>query len=281
MAVKGRLVVTGMGKSGHVGHKIAATLASTGTPAFFVHPAEASHGDMGMITPADLVIAISNSGETNELADLIYYTRRYQIPLVAITSGADSNLATAADYALILPSCPEACPMGMAPTTSTTMTLALGDALAVSLMHWRGFSPQDYKMLHPGGQLGRQLLRVSDVMHKVENLPLVPPTQLMGDVLVVMTSRGFGCAGVVDENNRLLGIITDGDLRRHMAPNLLTCAAADIMTSSPLVISATTMLAEALGILNQKAILALFVVDEMNRVQGLVHIHDCLRLGIK
>jgi arabinose-5-phosphate isomerase len=277
--VKGRVVVSGMGKSGHIANKIAATLASTGTPAFFVHPAEASHGDLGMVTEDDAVIAISNSGETHELSDIVAHAKRYRIPLIGITGRARSSLADNADVALILPSAQEACPIGLAPTTSTTMTLALGDAIAIALMERRGFTADDFQMRHPGGQLGRQLLKVSDVMHTGAAIPLTSGAAPMSEVLLTMTAKHFGCVGVVDGRQRLTGIITDGDLRRHMAPTLLDLTARAVMTPAPVTIRPGALAAEALGVMNLRAITALFVV-EAKRVVGIVHIHDCLRAGI-
>src|SRR5208282_3145017 len=229
----GRVVVSGMGKSGHVARKIAATFASTGTPALFVHPAEASHGDLGMITLDDAVLALSNSGETNELTDLVAYTRRFAIPLVAITGRAQSALAEAADVALLVPNVPEACPLGLAPTTSTTAMLALGDALAIALLERRGFSADDYQVLHPGGSLGRRLLRVSDIMHVDNQIPVTRPDASMSEALLVMTAKHFGCVGVVDDAGRLIGIVTDGDLRRHMGSTLLEKRVGDVMTHGP------------------------------------------------
>jgi arabinose-5-phosphate isomerase len=280
-SVRGRVVVSGMGKSGHVAHKIAATLASTGTPALFVHPAEASHGDLGMITPGDAVLALSNSGSTPELADIIAHTRRFRIPLVAITAGAGSALADAADLALILPQADEACPMGLAPTTSTTMALALGDALAIALLERRGFSTADFKLLHPGGQLGRRLLKVSEIMHGGERLPLVQPTTPMSETILVMSTKSFGCAGVVDSAGKLIGIVTDGDLRRHMAPDLLAQTAEAVMTPGPKTIRPQALAAEALALMNmsERPFTALFVVEE-GRPVGIVHMHDCLRAGV-
>lgn len=277
-SVKGRVIVSGMGKSGHVGYKIASTLASTGTPAFFVHPAEASHGDLGMVTREDAVIAISNSGTTAELADLVAHTRRFKIPLVAITSGARSQLAEAADVLLELPRAQEACPMGLAPTTSTTVTLALGDAIAVALLERRGFTSDDFHLLHPGGQLGKRLLKVADVMHGGDEIPVAAPDAVMGDVLITMTAKHFGCVGVV-KGGRLLGVITDGDLRRHMAPDLLAARARDIMTETPVTVRSSLLAAEALGLMNERAITTLFVVDA-GRLTGILHIHDLLRAGI-
>jgi arabinose-5-phosphate isomerase len=277
--VKGRVVVSGMGKSGHIANKIAATLASTGTPAFFVHPAEASHGDLGMVTKDDAVIAISNSGETHELSDIVAHAKRFHIPLIGITGRARSSLAENADVALVLPPAQEACPIGLAPTTSTTMTLALGDAIAIALMERRGFTADDFQMRHPGGQLGRQLLKVSDVMHTGAAIPLISGAAPMSEVLLTMTAKHFGCVGVVDGRQRLTGIITDGDLRRHMAPSLLDLTARGVMTPDPVTIRPGALAAEALGVMNLRAITALFVV-EAKRVVGIVHIHDCLRAGV-
>jgi arabinose-5-phosphate isomerase len=277
----GRIVVTGMGKSGHVARKIAATLASTGSPAFFVHPAEASHGDLGMITPSDAILALSNSGETTELADLIVYAKRHNIPLVGMTSRAGSALAEAATVALILPPAEEACPNGLAPTTSTTLMMGLGDALAVALLERKEFSADDFQLLHPGGQLGRKLLRVSDLMHKGEEVPLTGPDTRMSDTLLLMTAKSFGCVGVVDDKGRLAGIVTDGDLRRHMEPGLLDRRAGDIMTLKPKTIRPSALASEAVATMNTKrqAVTCLFVVDDGKPV-GILHIHDFLRAGV-
>ncbi len=276
--VKGRVVVTGMGKSGHIAHKIASTLASTGTPSFFVHPAEASHGDLGMVTKDDAVIAISNSGTTAELSDIVAHTRRFKIPLIAITAGARSQLAETADVVLELPRAPEACPMGLAPTTSTTVTLALGDAIAVALLERRGFTSDDFHLLHPGGQLGRRLLKVGDIMHRGDAIPVARPDEVMGDVLITMTAKHFGCVGVI-KGGKLVGVITDGDLRRHMAPDLPAARARDIMTRTPVTVRSRMLAAEALGIMNEHAITALFVVDA-GRLTGILHIHDILHAGV-
>ncbi|MDV7339472.1 KpsF/GutQ family sugar-phosphate isomerase [Terasakiella sp. A23] len=278
--VKGRIVVTGMGKSGHIGRKIAATLASTGAPAFFVHPGEASHGDLGMVTQEDAILGLSNSGETAELSDFIAYSRRFTIPLISITSRQSSTLSESADVSLVLPNAKEACPLGLAPTTSTTMTLALGDALAVALLERRGFSSDDFQQFHPGGSLGNQLMKVKDLMHTGDALPIVSPTDPMSDTLLVMTAKHFGCVAVTDENNRLQGIITDGDLRRNMTDELIKRCAGDIMTTGAKTISAGALAVEALGIMNAKSITSLFVVDENQKVMGVIHIHDCLRAGI-
>jgi len=276
---KGHIVVSGMGKSGHIARKIAATLASTGTTALFVHPGEASHGDLGMITSDDVVLALSNSGETSELADIVEYTRRFSIPLIAITMRTESALGQAANIVITLPAEPEVGSLGMAPTTSTTMMLALGDALAIATLESKGFTKDDFRNFHPGGKLGKLLLRVSDLMHDEKSLPLVNDTDLMSHVLVVMTEKSFGCAGIVDNKGLLVGIITDGDLRRHMSPELLGKKASDIMTKNPMVTSPRILAAEALNKLNEKKRTNMFVVDEGKPV-GLIHIHDLLRAGV-
>lgn len=279
-AVTGRVIVTGMGKSGYVARKIAATLASTGTPALFVHPAEASHGDLGMVTESDALMALSNSGETTELADLVAYAKRFAIPLIAVTSDPTSALARAATVALVFPAADEACPMGLAPTTSTTMMLALGDALAVSLLERKGFSADDFRVLHPGGKLGRQLLRVADIMHAGARMPLLPPTTPMTDAIVEMTAKSLGCVGIVGANGRLNGIITDGDIRRHIADaNFLRRTAGEVMSRNVKTIRADSLASEALQIMNAKSITALFVVED-SRPVGVLHIHDCLRAGV-
>jgi arabinose-5-phosphate isomerase len=278
-SVTGRVVVTGMGKSGHVARKIASTMASVGTPAMYVHPGEASHGDLGMITDADAVLALSNSGETPELSNLVAYCKRSSIKLLAITAEARSTLAEQADVALILPPSPEACPLGLAPTTSTTMALALGDALAVALLERKGFSAEDFQVLHPGGRLGRKLLRVADIMHGPDEMPLVDAETPMADALITMTARRFGCVGVVDDTGVLLGIVTDGDLRRHMAPDLLSKTVRIVMTRRPKTIRPQALAGEALGLMNARAITSLFVVDG-SRPIGIIHIHDCLREGV-
>jgi len=279
-AVRGRLIVTGIGKSGHVARKIAATLASTGTPAQFVHAAEASHGDLGMIGVDDAILALSNSGGSNELADIIAYSRRFKIPLVAITGGRGSTLAEAADVVLLLPSAAEACPMGLAPTTSTTMMIALGDALAIALLERKGFSLADFHLFHPGGKLGRRLLRVGDIMHVDDEVPLVSPGALMSEAILVMSAKSFGCVGVCGTDGRLVGVITDGDLRRHMDDGLLSRSVAEIMHYEPKTITAAHLAAEALGVMNRFAITALFVVDDRQRPAGFLHMHDCLRAGV-
>ena len=279
-AATGRVIVTGMGKSGHVARKIAATLASTGSPAQYVHPGEASHGDLGMIADGDAVVALSNSGNTLELSDIIGHTRRFAIPLIAMTARAESTLASEADIVLRLPQATEACPMGLAPTTSTTMMLGLGDALAVALLARKGFSSRDFQRLHPGGTLGRRLKRVDDLMHGRDELPLVHPDTQMREALLVMTTRRFGCVGAVDERGRLVGIVTDGDLRRHMTPDLLAQPVGAVMTREPKTIVPTSLADEALGIMNREAITSLFVVDDSGAPMGILHIHDCLRAGV-
>ena len=279
LAVPGRVVVCGIGKSGHIGRKLAATLASTGTPALFLHPSEASHGDLGQIATDDIVILISNSGETQELSDVLVYVKRFGVPLIAITSRTDSTLARSADYLLNLPKAPEACPMGLAPTTSTTMTLALGDALAVALMEARGFGAENFAVFHPGGKVGAQLQLVGALMHQGAELPVVKLTTPMSETLIEMTSKGLGIAAVVDEGDQLAGVVTDGDLRRNMA-RLLECAAGDVATRDPITIQPDRLAAEALAILNERKTTALVVRDENNRPVGVVHIHDLLRAGV-
>jgi arabinose-5-phosphate isomerase len=275
----GRTVVTGMGKSGHIARKISSTLSSTGTPSFYVHPGEASHGDLGMISHDDVVIALSNSGETPELSDVINYCRRFNVPLIAITGRAGSSLADNADCTLLLPAIAEACPMGLAPTTSTTAMLAVGDALAIALLDRRGFTAEDFQVLHPGGQLGQSLMRVADLMHSEEALPLLDANATVGDAILEMTNKGFGCAGVIDDQGQLTGIITDGDLRRHMSDTLLQLTCGHVMTADPKTIRAQALASEALGVMNASQITSLFVAEDRNPV-GIIHIHDCLRAGI-
>ncbi|QRG09541.1 KpsF/GutQ family sugar-phosphate isomerase [Xanthobacter dioxanivorans] len=275
----GRVVVTGMGKSGHVARKIAATLASTGTPAHYVHPAEASHGDLGMITTDDVIVALSWSGETVELRDLVEYSRRFDVPLIAFTSNAESALASSASVVLTLPVAQEACPHGLAPTTSTVMQLALGDALAVALLQSRGFTALDFRQLHPGGKLGASLKFVRDVMRQGDRVPVVPAGTLMGPALVEMSAKGLGCVGVLDEAGGLVGIVTDGDLRRHMANDLTARRVEEIMTPAPRTVRPDQLASEALNILNSRKITALLVVDGTRPV-GVLHIHDLLLTGI-
>lgn len=279
--VNGRVIVSGMGKSGHIGRKIAATLASTGTPSHYVHPGEASHGDLGMITKSDAVIALSNSGETPELRDIAEYAKRFSIPLIVITSKAGSTLTELADVVLLLSPVPEACPMGLAPTTSTTMSLAMGDALAVALLERKGFSAQDFRVLHPGGKLGNSLLRVSDLMHQGDELPLVSADLEMRDIIPTMSAKRFGCVGVIDDGGNLQGIITDGDLRRTLAENLLSRTAIEVMTSGPKTIKPQALAAEAVALMNERQITNLFVIDDASqRPVGILHIHDLLKAGI-
>jgi arabinose-5-phosphate isomerase len=276
---RGRLIVTGMGKSGHVGRKVAATFASTGTPAFFVHPSEASHGDLGMITPDDVIMAMSWSGETAELKDLIDYSRRFRIGLIAITMAAESTLAAAADVVLVLPNAREACPHNLAPTTSTLMQAALGDALAIALLESRGFTALDFGKLHPGGRLGAMLKFVGDVMHSGDAIPLVALGTAMADAVVEMSTKGFGCVGITDASGNLTGIITDGDLRRHMRPNLLEARVDEVMTHSPKTIGPDQLASEALELINSSKITTL-IVAEAGKPVGIVHFHDLLRAGV-
>ena len=286
LAAKGRVIVSGMGKSGIVARKIAATLSSTGTPATFVHPAEASHGDMGAITRQDALLLLSWGGETPELSDLITYAKRHRIPMVAIGANPDSTLIKAADVKLLLPRTPEACPMGLAPTTSTTMMQALGDALAVALMERKGFSPDQYRDLHPGGSLGRALIRVRDLMHSGADMPLAPESAGMRDVLLTMVSGRVGCAGIVDETGALIGIVTDGDIRRHALDDSKTGGienrkAREVMTANPKAARPDQLAAEALALMTEKKITQLFVLAEgSHQPLGVLHIHDCLRAGL-
>ncbi len=277
-AATGKVVATGVGKSGHVGRKIAATLASTGAPALFVHATEASHGDLGVIAAGDVVLALSKSGETRELADVVAYSRRHGVPLIAITSGADSTLARAADVALILPDAPEAAPEVDAPTTSTTLQMALGDALAVALLERRGFGARDFGVFHPGGQLGAALRTAGDLMHSGAELPLVGLDAPMRETLLTMTEKRFGCVGVVGDDGLLAGMITDGDLRRHM-DGLLDHTAGEVMTPDPRAVAPGTLAAEALKRMNEARITVLFVVDA-GRPVGVLHVHDLLRAGV-
>jgi len=281
LGAQGRVIVSGMGKSGHVARKIAATLASTGTPAQFVHPAEASHGDLGMITRADVVLMLSNSGETRELADIIAHTRRFSIPLIGVAGRPGSTLLRAADVALVLPDAPEACSVGMAPTTSTTLTIALGDALAVALMERRRFTLEHFADFHPGGRLGARLVRVGELMATGAAMPLVSGDTPMPEALLVMTQKGFGVAGVLDAAGRLAGIVTDGDLRRHMA-GLLDRQAREVMTPSPRWIGPDRLAQEALRVMNRHKITCLFVCSEAPPAPplGILHLHDCLRAGV-
>jgi arabinose-5-phosphate isomerase len=276
---RGRLIVTGMGKSGHVGRKIAATFASTGTPAFFVHPSEASHGDLGMITPDDVIMALSWSGETAELKDLIDYSRRFRIALIAVTSAADSTLGRAADVVLAVPQAREACPHTNAPTTSTLMQAALGDALAVALLESRGFTAVDFGRFHPGGRLGAMLKFVRDIMHTGAEIPLAAVGSRMSEAIAEMTAKTFGCVGITDQRGHLVGIITDGDLRRHMSANLLELKVEDVMTKGPKTVRPDQLVSEALELLNSMEKTQLIVVDAGKPV-GVVHFHDLLRAGV-
>jgi arabinose-5-phosphate isomerase len=276
---RGRVIVTGMGKSGHVGRKIAATLASTGTPAFFVHAADASHGDLGMITSDDVMLALSWSGETEELKDLINYSRRFRIALIAVTSSAESTLGKAADVVLAMPESREACPHNLAPTTSSLMQLAIGDALAIALLESRGFTAVDFGVFHPRGQLGAALKFVRDIMHAGAAVPLIRRGAPMSDAIVEMSAKGFGCVAVTDANGKLAGVITDGDLRRHMRGDLLQAPVDEVMTASPKVVRPDQLASEALQLLNSSKITALVVV-EAGRPVGIVHFHDLLRAGV-
>lgn len=277
---KGRVIVTGMGKSGHIGRKIAATFASTGTPAFFLHPGEASHGDLGMITKDDTVIAISNSGESKELSDILVYCRRFSVPLVAITKNPESSLGKNCNYILKLPANREACPLGLAPTSSTTATLVLGDVLAADLVVRKGFTEDDFHLRHPGGKLGSILRHVSDVMHTGDEIPLIKDNAIMQDALIVMSEKMLGCVGITNDNGDLIGIITDGDLRRWMSPDLISEKVSKVMTKNPKTISPDALIAEAVNVMNNtgRGITNLFVVKGTKPI-GLIHIHDCLRAG--
>src|SRR6056297_310091 len=278
---KGRTIVSGMGKSGHVARKIAATLASTGTAAHFVHPAEASHGDLGMLAQGDVVMMLSNSGETPELADMIAHTRRFRIPLIGVAGRAGSTLLRQADVALLLPDAPEACGTGVVPTTSTTMTLALGDALAVTLMEHRQFTPHDFRQFHPGGKLGARLAKVGDLMHRDDRMPLVSEATPMGEALLEMSRKGFGVVGVTDEAGRLVGVITDGDLRRNL-DGLMARVAGEVMTAEPKTVAPDALAEEAVAVMEARKITCLFALDPLGagRAAGILHIHDCLRAGV-
>ena len=278
---KGRVIVTGMGKSGHIARKMAATFASTGTVSFFVHPGEASHGDLGMITNDDVVIAISYSGESKELSDILMYAKRYNIPLIAITRNPESALGKNSTLVLKLPDNGEACPLGLAPTSSTTATIVLGDVLAVDLMKRRGFSATDFRQRHPGGKLGAVLCKVSDIMHKGDELPLLKKDTSVQEALIIMSEKMLGCVGIVEDNGDLIGIITDGDLRRWMSPVLISEKVEKVMTKNPKVISPDALIVDAVNMMNNtgRGITNLFVVEE-NKPIGLIHIHDCLKAGV-
>ena len=280
--ISGRFIIAGIGKSGHVARKIAATMASTGTPAYFVHPGEASHGDMGMITQNDVVLMLSNSGENSELSDLIHYTRRYNITLIAMTSNADSTLAKHSDIRLIMPKVGEVCPNGLAPTTSTTMMIAFGDAIAIALLERMSLTPEQYKVFHPGGKLGQKLMKVSELMVSRDDLPIVSKDAKMDEALIVLTERNLGAVFIFDENKNLLGIVTDGDLKRHMSPDLLQKSVIDIMTPDPQAISKDALAVEALDAMTKKQgryITSLIVTDN-SRVCGMIRLQDCLQAGI-
>lgn len=278
----GRLIIAGMGKSGHIGRKIAATMASTGTPAHFVHPGEASHGDLGMITDRDVVMMLSNSGENPESSDMIGYAKRFGIPLICITSNADSTMARHADIPLTMPKMPEACPNGLAPTTSTTMTLALGDALAVALLERLNLTPEQFKVFHPGGKLGKKLMHVDELMVASDDLAVVGPSETMDQALIKMTEKNMGCLVVVDENGKLLGIITDGDLKRHMGDGLLSKCVSDVMSVDPKTIRTDVLAAEALDIMLNRfpSPITSLVVANDGRVEGLIRIQECLQVGV-
>lgn len=279
LQTRGRLVVSGIGKSGHIGRKIAATFASTGAPSFFVHPAEASHGDLGMITPQDICLIISNSGETSELSDIIAHCGRLMVPIIGISSRPDSTMMRAARLRLTLPDLPEACAIGMAPTTSTTLTLAMGDALAIALMELRGFRREHFHSYHPGGKLGAQLLKVAQLMHGAPEVPQVPKAMPIPEAIVEMTARGFGIVGVVDEAGGLVGVITDGDLRRNLH-RLMVSTAIEVASMNPAVVRVDTLAVEALALMNARKVGAVFVLDAQSIPVGILHIHDCLRAGV-
>jgi arabinose-5-phosphate isomerase len=278
--ITGRVIVTGVGKSGHIGVKVAATLASTGTPAFFVHAAEANHGDLGMIGKDDIVIALSKGGESAELRSIITYTRRFSIPLIAITCSENSSLSSAADIVLLVPNEEEACPNGLAPTTSTLLQLAMGDALAIALLEARGFTAVDFHVFHPGGKLGASLMHVGDIMHIGERVPLVAKGTSMPEAITILSRKHFGCVGVLDEEGRLCGIVTEGDMARNLTRNLSELSVDDIMTRTPKTVKKTVLATGALALLNQHHIGALIVVDDDNRPVGLIHFHDLLRIGV-
>ncbi len=277
---EGRVIVSGMGKSGHIARKIAATLASTGTPAAFVHPAEASHGDLGMITTKDVVLLLSNSGESAELKDILNYCARFSVPMMAMTADEKSTLARAADIVLLLPKAKEACPNGLAPTTSTLLQLALGDALAMALLEDKGFTASHFRAFHPGGKLGAQIKHASDIMHKTEELPLVRPDATLAEIIAEVNAKRFGCVGIIDSDGKLMGMITDGDLRRSLANDVKISTAAAIMTRAPKTIHGDMLAGEVIELINEKQITAVFVVDENGKPIGLIHIHDLLRIGV-
>ena len=281
--LKGRLILTGVGKSGIIAKKISATFSSTGTPSFFIHPAEAAHGDLGMVTKEDIILILSNSGETLELDPIINYANQLSVPLISITSNPKSTLALASNIVFVTPNIPEACPLGLAPTTSTTMMLAIGDALAISLLEHKKFTKTNFSVFHPGGKLGNKLTLVKDLMHKKKALPLVSENQIMKEVIIEMTSKSLGCVGVLNSKKELIGIITDGDLRRNMNDHLLGKKASEIMTVSPIMVSDKILVSSALSLMNKECITAVFVKknNKNNLPVGILHMHDCLRTGIK
>jgi arabinose-5-phosphate isomerase len=279
-SAESRVIVTGMGKSGHIGRKIAATLASTGTPASFVHPAEASHGDLGMITPRNVVLMLSNSGESAELKDLLNYCARFSVPMIAITANAASTMGRAADVTIQIPKVEEACPNGLAPTTSTLLQLAIGDAIAMALLDAKGFSAEDFRNFHPGGKLGAQIKHARDIMHGKSDLPLVEATDTLLTAISKINEKRFGCVGVIDHDGKLAGIITDGDVRRNIAREIKSLRAADVMTKAPTTVNSAMLAAEVIEIINSKRITAVFVVDAAGKPEGLIHIHDLLREGV-
>ncbi len=276
---KGRIIVSGMGKSGHIANKISATLASTGTPSFFIHPAEASHGDLGMISQNDVVILLSNSGETKELKDIIYYCKRFSIPIIGIIRRQESELTSASTVPLVLPAIPES-NLVNAPTTSTTMMLALGDAIACSLIEAKGFDKEKFGLFHPGGKLGSNFLKVKNIMRTGKDLPLISDKSKLSEALIEMTKKCLGCIGVINESNNLIGIVTDGDIRRHIEEDMLSKLTYTIMTKNPITLDEESLAIEALAIMNEKSITSLFVVDQNNNISGIIHIHDCLKSGI-
>ena len=276
--IKGRIIISGVGKSGHVGKKIAATLSSTGTPSMFIHPTEASHGDLGMITKSDAIILLSNSGESPELDDMITYAKRYNLPLVGITSKRKSTLVNSTEKILLLPEFREACPLKLAPTTSTTMMMALGDALAISLLEKRSFSSENFKKFHPGGQLGSKMQTVKDLMHKGREMPLIESNKKMGSMLILMTEKRLGCVGIVNQKKSLIGVVTDGDLRRNMNKNIINKKASEVMTKKPKVVKEDALVGEALNLMNSTKITSLFICANTKPIV-IVHVHDLLRLS--
>ena len=277
---RGRVVVSGVGKSGHIARKIAATMASTGTSAYFVHPTEASHGDLGMITAEDVLILLSWSGETAELANMLTYAKRFKVPVVSITCNRDSTLARTSEIALVLPKVQEACPHGLAPTTSAMLQLAVGDALAMALLERRGFSAEDFKTFHPGGKLGAQLRLVHELAHVAEQVPLLAVGRPMSEAVIEMSAKGFGVVGIVDEKGVLTGVITDGDLRRHMAGNLLSQPVEEVMSRNPRVVHGDVLASAAMEFMEEHKITVLFLVDDAGSPVGILHIHDLLRAGV-